>query len=362
MQTRECIVIGGGLIGLLTAYELSSAGIQVRILERGLVGRESSWAGGGILSPLHPWLTRDDLVPMVDWSQTRYPEFARELYDQTDIDPEWTRSGLLVLVPEDMGLIEDWACRTGRQYQTLSGTEIRETEPYLAPDLNKGVLLPEVAQIRNPRLLKALVAGLEKRGVSIQEHSEIREIDSSRSGEISIVTREETLTAECVVVASGAWSGRLLKMAGIDVHVEPVRGQMLLFKSDPGLLKSILIRGDRYMIPRRDGHILMGSTVEYEGYDKSTTLDVAETLAAEAAKLLPHIASLHPEAHWAGLRPGTDDGIPKIGPVPGVEGLFVNVGHLRNGVLLAPASARLLADQILGRAPIIDPTPYRITN
>ncbi|MBI1194498.1 MAG: glycine oxidase ThiO [Gammaproteobacteria bacterium] len=360
MHHHDCIVIGGGLLGLLTAHELINEGANVRLLERGVLGRESSWAGGGILSFLHPWNAKDALVPLADWSRSQYQELTARLYAESDIDPEYIQSGMLVLEPEDRQVIAQWGERSDRPVRELSNAEMLALEPGLGTSWTFGSLLPDIAQIRNPRLLKALATSLKNRGLDIQEHAEVREIHQGTHGTVSLTTRTGTVDAERVVVTSGAWSGRLLAMAGIESQVEPVRGQMLLFKLEPGVLRQILLHGDRYMIPRKDGHILMGSTVEYEGFDKSTTHEVAETLRKDAESFLPVLADHEPVAHWAGLRPGTLDGVPKIGPVPGVEGLFVNMGHLRNGVFLGPASARLLVDLMMGRQPICDPTPYLI--
>lgn len=360
MRHHDCIIIGGGLLGLLTAHELIGEGLAVRLLERGVLGRESSWAGGGILSFLHPWRAKEELMPLADWSRASYPALTERLYAESDIDCEYLRSGMLVLDPEDSREIRDWAARNDRPFQDLSKAEMAALEPNLGTAWKSGTLLADIAQIRNPRLIKALFKSLKARGLEAYEHTEVQEVQRGSRGNVMLKTRSETIEVERVVVTSGAWSGRLLAMAGVDTEVEPVRGQMLLYKSEPDTLKQILLFGDRYMIPRKDGHILMGSTVEYEGFDKSTTHDVAESLSEEAAAMLPILAESQAIAHWAGLRPGTLDGVPKIGPVPGIEGLFVNMGHLRNGVFLGPASARLLTDLILGREPICDPAPYQI--
>jgi len=360
MHHHECIIIGGGLLGLLTAHELIEEGAKVCLLERGVLGRESSWAGGGILSFLHPWRAKNVLVPLADWSRAYYPGLTARLYSESDIDSEYIQSGMLILEPDDKVAIANWARTSGRPVQELSKSEMDALEPHLGASWMSGTLLPDIAQIRNPRLIKALSTSLKARGLNIQEHAEVKEIQQGPDGTVRLETRMGTIDAERVVVTSGAWSGRLLAMAGVDSQVEPVRGQMLLYKSEPGVLGRILLSGDRYMIPRQDGHILMGSTVEYEGFDKSTTHEVAESLHKEAESFLPILAESQPVAHWAGLRPGTLDGVPKIGPVPGINGLFVNMGHLRNGVFLGPASARLIVDLMMGREPICDPAPYQI--
>jgi glycine oxidase len=163
-----------------------------------------------------------------------------------------------------------------------------------------------------------------------------------------------------VVVAGGAWSGELLKTAGVSLPMAPVRGQMLLFRAAPGLLKRMVMRHYRYLIPRRDGRILAGSTLEQVGFDKATTRSAAEKLHRAALELVPALEDCPVEHHWTGLRPGNLSGVPYIGEHPAWKGLYVSTGHYRNGVVLAPASARLLADMALSRPHSLDPAPYAL--
>ena len=160
------------------------------------------------------------------------------------------------------------------------------------------------------------------------------------------------------VCASGAWSGALLEPTGIHLPIDPVRGQMILFKGRPGLLSCITLYKDRYAIPRRDGHVLFGSTLEYTGFNKQTTVEAREDLTRAAFELIPGLADLPIEKHWAGLRPGSPDGIPVVGAHPCIDNLYVNTGHFRNGVVLGLASANLLSDLIFQRQPSIQMDPY----
>jgi glycine oxidase len=166
------------------------------------------------------------------------------------------------------------------------------------------------------------------------------------------------IAGDQVVLTAGAWSGDLLKSLGLELPVEPVKGQMILYKCAADFLPSMVLAKGRYAIPRRDGHILIGSTLEHEGFDKTPTDTALESLKASAVELIPALADAEVVGHWAGLRPGSPEGIPYIGRVPGFDGLWLNCGHYRNGLVLAPASCQLFADVMLGRAPIIDPAPY----
>jgi len=361
MQQQPVVVIGGGLIGLLTARELLLAGRSVVLLEQGEPGRESSWAGGGILSPLYPWRYPDAVNRLAQWSQQHYPQLCRELA-ATGNDPEYQRSGLLMpgLDSQQQQLAQQWAQRFTADLQLLDGAECAACEPALH-DPQSALWLPEVAQVRNPRLLQALQRDLAGRDWVLQRHTTVHALRYQDHRVTGVVTTggEEIESSE-VVVCAGAWSGALMQQWGITLPVAPVRGQMLLFRAEPGLLQRIVLIGDRYIIPRRDGRILVGSTMEQAGFDKTPTVAARDALMSDLEQLFPQLLRYPLEQHWAGLRPGSPDGIPFIGPVIDRPGLYVNAGQFRNGVVMGLASARLLADLLLQRPPIIPPEPYAL--
>ncbi|MEJ2346915.1 MAG: glycine oxidase ThiO [Gammaproteobacteria bacterium] len=355
----DCIIIGGGLIGMLTARELAVAGLSVTLLDRGAAGREASWAGGGILSPLYPWRYADAVTRLAQWSQARYESLCDGLREDSGVDPQWTCSGLLFLDTDERAEAAEWARRFGIGLDTLDAAAVAECEPALASP-PAGLWMTQVAQVRNPRLVRALRGSIAFHGVRIEEGVEVTAVATDGSRVVGVETRDGRLSAPRVVVAGGAWSARLLHGLGVSLAVEPVRGQMILFAARPGLVHRIVLRGGRYLIPRRDGRVLAGSTLEYVGFDKGTTKAALEELRAAAVALAPALADCPVEHHWAGLRPGCADGVPFVGAVTGIEGLYVNTGHFRNGVVLGPGSARLLADLVLGREPLLDPAPYAI--
>ncbi len=357
---NDFIVVGGGLSGMQVARELSAGGGRVTLLERGELGREASWAGGGILSPLHPWRNDDAVTALARWSQRYFPRFAAELAEETGIDPEWLRSGLLIAEQTEAWRAIPWAQRWDVAIEKVSARRLGELEPGLAPSGDGGALwLPEVAQIRNPRLLKALAQSLAVRGVAIREHAEVLGFLERDERVIGVRTPTETLHADAVVVTAGAWTAALLGSMADKWQIAPVRGQMLLFRAAPGQVRHIVERGEHYLVPRRDGRVLAGSTLEYVGFDKATTQQAYDELHAAAVALIPALAQCPVERHWAGLRPGSAQGFPVIGEHPRRRGLFVNAGHFRNGVVTGPASARLLADIVFRRKPCVDPAPYR---
>ena len=352
------LVVGGGAIGLLSAHMLAEEGVEVCLLDQGELGRESSWAGGGIVSPLYPWRYRPAVTALAHWSQDFYPQLGARLLDDTGVDPEVYVTGLYWLDQEQAAPLA-WAAREHRPLQAVSMDSVYRAVPALARGFSQALHMSRVANVRNPRLVKALRVALEQLpNVSVHEQCAVSGFIREGGRICGVRSARGDLRADRVVVAAGAWSGELLRSLGIELPVEPVKGQMILYKCAEDFLTSIVLANGRYAIPRRDGHVLIGSTLEHEGFDKTPTDEALVSLRASAMGLLPALAEAEVVGHWAGLRPGSPHGIPFIGPVPGCEGLWLNCGHFRNGLVLAPASCRLLSDLLLGRAPVVDPAPY----
>lgn len=370
----EFLIIGGGVIGLLVARELAAAGAKVTLVEQGRCCRESSWAGGGIVSPLYPWRYSTAVTALASQAQQAYPQLVAQLLDETGIDPELECTGLLMLDAKDEGDALQWAEANGKALHAVAPSFIYGREAGLAPGFSKGLWMPEIANIRNPRLGQALHSSLQSNPqVQIREHTRVLSLHTSTSTSTNTNTSSgrsvthvevlcegvvERLCAEQVIITAGAWSGGLLETLDVMLPVVPVKGQMLLFRPSQRLLNTIVLTDGRYLIPRRDNHLLIGSTLEHTAFDKSTTEDALHSLRRSAEGLLPALAECRVERQWAGLRPGAPDGVPFIGRVPGFENVYVNAGQYRNGLVLAPASARLLVDIALGRRPCVDPSPY----
>ncbi|MDX1367456.1 glycine oxidase ThiO [Pseudomonas sp.] len=354
----EIVIVGGGIAGLLTACNLGAAGCQIVLVERGAIGSESSWAGGGIVSPLYPWRYSPAVTALAHWSQDFYPQLGARLLEDTGIDPEVYVTGLYWLDQEQAAPLA-WAAREQRPMQAVPVEAVYRAVPALARGFSQALHMPGVANVRNPRLIKALRAALAQMP-NVTVHEQCAVTGFIREGEriCGVHSAAGEIRGDSVVVAAGAWSGELLRSLGIELPVEPVKGQMILYKCGEDFLTSIVLANGRYAIPRRDGHILIGSTLEYLGFDKTPSEEALASLKASAVGLLPALADAEVVGHWAGLRPGSPKGLPFIGPVPGHDGLWLNCGHFRNGLVLAPASCQLLTDLLLGRKPIIDPAPY----
>lgn len=359
--TVEHIIVGGGVIGLLTAYFLQQQGQDVLVLDRQDVGQEASWAGGGILSPLFPWRYPQAVTDLVQWSQDYYPKLCYELLQASGIDPEWTQSGMLVIdsvTPQ----ITDWCQQTNTHIQPINKSDILDLEPEISRQFETAIWMPQVAQVRNPRLVKALKQVLFNRGVKIMEHTEVKNILRDNDQVTGVSTNNGEYNCRKLIIACGAWSARLVSTFGISVDVEPVRGQMLLIDATPDLLHHIILANDHYLIPRRDGKILVGSTLEYVGFEKKITPSAREMLIRVAEMIAPCLTRYPIIKHWAGLRPGSQTNIPTISEHPQIKGLFINAGHFRNGVVMAPASAKLLVDVILGHTTQFNPMIYKLKN
>ncbi len=332
------------MIGLSSAAALIQRGARVTVIESGAVGRESSWAGGGILSPLCPWDYPDEVTRLTSRGAALFPAWAQVLHAATGIDPEYERSGMLLLPLFDRAISRQWCDEHGVRLEQRGD----------------GLLLPDVAQVRNPRLVQALRKQVEMLGGRIIEHCEVQSINAGVGQVRHVATSQGDFSAERYIVTAGAWSKAVLGQYAMQLDIKPVRGQMLLFKFDAPPLPHILLQGGMYLIPRRDGHLLVGSTLEDVGFDKSTTVEARDSLWKRASLLLPILREMPLVQHWSGLRPASPHNIPTIGRHPQLENLYINSGHFRYGVTMAPASAEILLNELNGVEQPFDVTPYAV--
>lgn len=367
MAQSDCLIIGSGIAGLATALKLRQHGLTVTLLERQATAQEASWAGGGILCPLYGWRYPEPVMRLAALGMAAYPDFVAHLSQQSQVDPEFAPGGMLILDPlspsenpsDDLNGqpadIEDWSSRYGI---TTTFGSARQYFPHL-PDA-PALWLPDIHTVRNPRLLKALMEAARQAGVHIVTETPAQEILVDRHRVTGVRTATNTLHAKQVLVTAGAWSGAL--MPGLTpAKVFPVRGQMLRFDASPATgLATTLMDESVYLIPRRDGSVVVGSTVEHVGFDKHNTEEAIHHLHRKAIELWPNLDHTPLTHQWSGLRPGTADEIPYIGAHPDIEGLFISTGFYRNGLAMAPAVADLVADLMVGRQPAIDLTDYRL--
>jgi glycine oxidase len=361
--TPNITIIGGGIIGLLTAREFIKAGATVTVIEKNKLGQESSWAGGGILLPLYPWRQADAITRLVIQSLKLYPALASELTTETQLDPEWTPCGLLIVKNPDVTEAVKWCDANAILYRPagVDFFNMLNTVP------EQPLWLPEIAQARNPRLVKSLKQDLINKGVTLIEQCELTGVTLDNNRVTAIDTSSGRFAVNQLILAAGAWTGQLFRQffpstSNDAPKIAPVKGQMLLFDARPETLSYMVLDGDQYLIPRRDGKILAGSTVEQNDFNKITTAEARDRLHAFAVNLLPPLKEFPVIKHWAGLRPGTEHGIPYIDKHPEIGNLYINAGHFRNGLAMGPASAQLMADLVLGRPTAVAPEPYKLTS
>lgn len=349
----DILIIGGGISGLLSALQLSRAGLQVTVLERGKMGRESTWAGAGILSPLLPWDYGPEVNALSERGRALWPQLAEFLRLQTGMDPEYWPCGMLALGGFSMSAARAWCAARGWRCATPEPAQLAAYPPAGA-----ALWLPDVAQARNPRVIRGLVAACGQAGVSLIEQCAVTGLQVQGGGVTAVLTPRGPLQAQRFVLCAGAWSNRLMGTHALGLQIRPVRGQILLLRSRPGHLRHIVYRQGRYLVPRRDGHILAGSTLEEAGFDDSCTPEARQTLLEFARQTLPELEAGDIVMQWAGLRPGSPGNVPCIGRHPQLENLYINAGHFRYGVTMAPAATELLVQILLGQATTLDAHAY----
>ena len=348
MKKTDSIIIGGGIIGMLSAIRLTQSGHKVTLLEKGDTGRESSWAGGGIVSPLYPWRYHEGISILARYGQNHYQSICEELSQETGIDPEYKQDGLLIFADDEISQAQRWADIFCSSMELVDSDAISRIEPAMRGVSGQAIWMPDIAQVRNPRIAKSLRVRAEQLGVHIITACPVESFSFDNQRVSQVNTPQGSFQADHYIVCSGAWSGMLLEETGISLPIHPVKGQMILFKAEPGDISRIVLEEDRYIIPRKDGRVLFGSTVEHSGFDKSTSKSALKELTKIARQRFPVLKDKNIEVHWAGLRPGTPEGIPVIGQHSQFNNLFVNAGHFRNGVVLAPGSCELLTRIVNG--------------
>lgn len=356
----DIIIVGAGLIGMLTAKMLAEKGLQISLIEQGYVGKESSWAGGGIISPLYPWRYHESVNQLAHWSQSHYASLMQQLKENTDCDPQYLTSGLLYLdLHQQASSVENWMKQHDYSFVSRQNGQLTAIESELNSRFEKGWLVEGIAQIRNPRLVRSLRQYIERQpNIEILEQTRVVKLLIEHQTIKGVRSQDDKYYAQQVIIAGGAWSADILQGIQLLPKISPVKGQMIVFKAKPGLIQHIVMNEGKYVIPRQDGRVVCGSTLEFSEFDKSTDQQTKAELQQSAYDLIPRLKDYPIEKHWAGLRPGSVDGIPFIGPHPQINNLFLNAGHFRNGVVIGYASCQLLVNLLLDESPIVNPAPF----
>jgi len=351
----KTIVIGAGVIGLGIAWRLAQAGCTVSVYDKGEAGRGASWAAAGMLAgAVETEPGEEPLLPLALESQRLWPDFARELEAATGISPEYRDDGTMVVAlnrddAETLRHSYEFQKGLGLELEWLNAAEARRLEPHLKPGIAAAVLSRRDHQVDNRCLSRALAAAVRGAGVAVHEHCPVREVVLSGNRAVGIISERGQEAADVVVLAAGAWSRSI---GGIPpAHqppVRPIKGQMLALQMDPAapLVRHVIWLPRGYLVPRNDGRLIIGATVEERGFDTSLTAGGLFALIEGAWRAIPTIEELPIVETWVGFRPGSRDDAPMLGP-SGVDGLVIATGHHRNGILLTPVSADLVSQYIL---------------
>lgn len=354
----DCLILGAGVVGLSLARELAGAGATVGVVDRHRPG-SASWAGAGILPPPALHGKHDPVRRLATLSYAMHEIWSRELLEETGIDNGYHKCGGFYVARHKADAITleaaatDWE-KEGVNVLRYSRNQLAEVEPKLSDVAHTqcALFLANEAQLRNPWHLKALRLSCEQRDVRIVADTGASEIEKLPTDiGFAVATRVGELHCRNLCVTAGAWSAQVLRKFGLDIPITPIRGQMVLWRPAHPVLQHIVNEGPRYLVPRQDGRVLAGSTMEDVDFDYQTTEQGIRSLVQFSTRLVPTLKESDIERTWAGLRPTTGDGLPYLGPVPGFEGLFVAAGHGRNGIYLSTGTAAVMAGVILGEEP-----------
>ncbi|MFZ3217658.1 MAG: glycine oxidase ThiO [Candidatus Acidiferrales bacterium] len=365
MSAFDVIVVGGGVIGGSIAFELASEKLRVALLDRQDPGREASWAAAGMLSPGPDSPDALPLVPLGKESLRLYPQFIAAIEETSGQRTDFAREGTFEIFPGPRGeaardeLLEEYR-RLKLRAEALPSEAARVQEPSLGQNAGKVAWLPEEATL-DPRLLvESILAAAKRRGAEIRAGCAVDAVLYEGGSCAGVIARGEKIASKLVVVAAGSFCGMIEDAAPAPnrelrhfAPVHPVRGQMLALRSRAVKLKRVLRSQHAYLVPRRDGRIVAGSTLEDAGFAKQVTPQGIRRILDAVFELAPGLADAEIVEEWAGLRPDTPDHLPIIGPT-GTEGLWVATGHYRNGILLAPVTAKIVRDWIVTGKPNFD--------
>ena len=366
-ETAEVVIIGGGVIGLSIARALALRGVSdVLLLDRSSLGAESSFAAGGMLAPQAEADRDDEFFEMSCKSRDLYPAFAAALLDETGMDIELDTTGTVYLAftEQDEAEIEQrfaWQTRAGLTLEQLSAADARHLEPAINETVRGGLHFPLDIQVENRRLLTALIAANERYAVRLVTGTNVESVLIQQGQVAGVATARGFISTRRAVVAGGAWTSMISIAERSNSHlprfrISPVRGQMLCFAAQPPFVRHVIYSPRSYLVPRRDGRLLAGSTTEHAGFTKQVTAFGMHTILAQALELTPGLGGLPLIESWAGLRPRAEDDLPVLGTAGEIEGLIYATGHYRNGILLAPITGELIAQLITDkiRSPFLE--------
>lgn len=364
-KNYDFLIVGGGVIGLSIAWELAQRQAKVCVVDRGPLGREASWAGAGMIPPgpaRQCWGAATPIERLETLSHEVHAEWHPKLLELTGIDNEYQLCGALqlALTSKQADKLEAKVLRwhnLGIECPPVEPDQLVQLEPCLADRahrLQRIYYLPSEAQLRNPRHLRALLAACRQEGVQLEERVEVHDFEKQGSRVHSVLTTAGKISATQFCLAAGSWTAKLTRHLDLELPIQPVRGQIVLLQGPPGFVRRDINVGPRYLVPRRDGRVLIGSTQEHAGFVKETTPEAREQLLSLVGSLSPRLAELPVETQWAGLRPASPDGQPFLGRLPHWDNAWVAAGHFRAGLQLSAGTAVVMRALLLGEESAVD--------
>jgi glycine oxidase len=349
MNMFDVAIAGGGLIGATIAFELARAGLHVAVFDRQEPGEGSSWAAAGILSPAPENAGMISTVPLGLASLQLYPEFVASVEEISGESVGYRARGTLEALfssdaQEKLSTIIALHHGLGLKAEPVSAEDAREMEPALSPDLEAAVFRPDEARVDNRALTRAVLCAAERSGVKLFPGSNVQSVAKDGGRGAGLIVDGEKIESRWTVIAAGCFSAEIEGVAQY-APVRPAKGQMIALRAKDFSIERVLWSDHVYLVPRNDGRILAGSTVEYVGFEKQVTADGVQKILTAALQLAPALAHAQIEETWAGLRPDSPDHLPIIGPTD-LDGLLIATGHFRSGILLAPISAQLIREWI----------------
>jgi glycine oxidase len=357
MKKFDVAVAGGGLIGGSIALELARVGFRVAVFDQAEPGRESSWAGAGILSPAPESPATIPLVPLGKASMALYPEFAAQVEElsgqSVGFRPKGTLDALFAAeAVRELSTLIAMHHGLGLKAEPLRPEDARELEPALSPDVQAAALRPDEASVDNRALTQAVLQAARRSGVEIFPGHAAKAIWREGNTCAGLEFQDEKVSAKWTVIAAGCFSSSIEGMKSY-VSVRPAKGQMIALRAHELQIDRVLWSEKIYLVPRNDGRILAGASVEYVGFEKHVTAGGLEKILSAAIELAPELAHAKIEETWAGLRPDSPDHLPILGPTD-LDGLLIATGHFRSGILLTPITARLIRDWITQQRVSVD--------
>ena len=369
IEQTDAVVIGAGVIGCAVAWRLGQAGMRVVVVERGRVGGEASHAAAGMLAPLAESEREDEFFNLTAASLATYADFARELKASSGVDVEYRDEGTLCLAltendEEELERRWQWLQEAGLNVRRLNAGSALKLEPLLNQTLRFALKFPGDHQVDNRRLMTALHGAARNAGIEFLTHTEARELltenVAGRSRVRGVVTARGEIHARTVVIAAGSWSSLLRCDEAQRFEIEPARGQMAALEMPSQAARHVIYSRRGYLVPRLGGYLIAGSTTERAGYDKRVTAGGMASVINNAIEIMPCVADQAVIETWAGLRPRAPDDLPILGPDPRVEGLIYATGHYRNGILLAPITARAIGELVVKGESSVDLAPFSV--